>query len=135
MHVTCDNWCTHVLVAVHAQTLDLVNDPGIVLVLLSACFGDLTAHILEEILRETLFCGHDVLCVDICGKKGCVVVYRKSRNSWRGADSVTKFSRLRNSGGLWRTWRGTWNLLFRPWSFCSPTGSHAKVHQVKTTLI
>jgi hypothetical protein len=46
---------THILVAVHAQTLDLVDDSrALFIAFLSACLGDFAAHILKEVLRQTL---------------------------------------------------------------------------------
>jgi hypothetical protein len=52
--------------AVHAQALNLINDSGIVVVLLCARLGDLSAHILEEILRKTLLFRHIGVLVILC---------------------------------------------------------------------
>jgi len=59
--------------AVHAHAFNLVDDPGVVLFLLCTRLGDLAAHILEEILRETLLFGHVVLSGTDCGDCGFVV--------------------------------------------------------------
>ena len=67
----CYSGQTHIFVAVHTQTLNLVNDLGVVLILLSTRFVDLAAHILEEVLRETLVFGHFVVCIIVCNDSGC----------------------------------------------------------------
>ena len=51
----------YVFVAVHAQTLNLIDDFGVVVVtLLSARLCDLAAHVLEEILCKTFMFRHIV---------------------------------------------------------------------------
>jgi hypothetical protein len=58
MHSPGYKGLTYVLVAVHAQTLNLINNPRIVLILLRARISDLAPHVLEEILCETLLLCH-----------------------------------------------------------------------------
>jgi hypothetical protein len=56
----------YVFVAVHAQTLNLIDDFGVVVVaLLSARFCDLAAHVLKEVLCKTFMFRHVVnrMCI------------------------------------------------------------------------
>jgi small neutral amino acid transporter SnatA (MarC family) len=65
-------------VTVHAQALNLINDSGIIVVLLCARLGDLSAHILEQILRKTLLFGHIGILVFL----SCGVVVIQLLNLW-----------------------------------------------------
>lgn len=50
----------YVFMAVHAQALNLVYNFGIVVAFLGARLSDLSAHILEQILRKTFGFRHTV---------------------------------------------------------------------------
>jgi len=50
--------CTYVFMAVHAHAFDLVNNFGVVVVILGARLCDLASHILEEVFRKTLLLCH-----------------------------------------------------------------------------
>ena len=58
---------------VHTHALNLIDDLCVVVSLLGARLCDLAAHILEEVLRETLLFGHVVLSGTDCGDCGFVV--------------------------------------------------------------
>jgi hypothetical protein len=49
---------TYIFVAVHAQTLDLVDNFCVIVTLLSARLCNLPPHILEKVLRKTFVLGH-----------------------------------------------------------------------------
>lgn len=47
--------------AIHAETFNLVNNLGAILVVfLRACLGDFAPHVLEEVLRKALMLCHIV---------------------------------------------------------------------------
>lgn len=50
--------CTYIFMAVHAHAFDLVNNFGVVVVILGARLCDLASHILEEVLCKTLLLCH-----------------------------------------------------------------------------
>jgi hypothetical protein len=53
-------------VAVHAQTLDFIDNFHVIVTLLCARLCDLAAHVLEEILREAFLFSHVVVFVVFC---------------------------------------------------------------------
>jgi hypothetical protein len=64
----------YILVAVHAQALDLVHDSGVIVAFLSARLGDLATHVLEKVLRKTLLFRHVNLRVSKKASKRCDVM-------------------------------------------------------------